>query len=135
METVSESPEQTRKIARDLAKKLRQGDVVCLFGDLGTGKTVFVQGLAAGLGIKKRVLSPSFLTMREYNKLVHLDFYHQTDDNIKGLDLQEVFASGKIVVVEWADRIRKFLPKKRLDIFFNFLDEQTRKIQIVQKNS
>jgi tRNA threonylcarbamoyladenosine biosynthesis protein TsaE len=134
MEVVSESPEQTKEIARDLAKKLRQGDVICLFGDLGTGKTVFVQGLAAGLGIKKRVLSPSFLTMREYNKLVHLDFYHQTGGNIKGLDLQEVFASRKIVVVEWADRIRKFLPKKRWDIFFEFLDDQKRKLKIVKKN-
>ncbi|OGD86760.1 tRNA (adenosine(37)-N6)-threonylcarbamoyltransferase complex ATPase subunit type 1 TsaE [Candidatus Curtissbacteria bacterium RBG_16_39_7] len=135
MEIVSKSPEQTKKIARDLAKRLSGEDIVCLFGDLGTGKTVFVQGLAEGLGIKKRVLSPSFLTMREYDKLVHLDFYHQVNESIKGLDLQEIFTSGKIIVIEWADKIKKFLPRQRLDIFFEFLNDDTRRIRIVKQGS
>lgn len=132
MEVTTNSAKETKEFGKKFSKSLKPGDVICLFGDLGTGKTTFVQGLAFGLGIKKRILSPSFFTMREYNKLIHMDFYHQTGEDIKGLDTEEVFNSGKIVVIEWANKIKRFLPKKRIDIFFEFLGEQKRKIKIVR---
>lgn len=134
MEVTTNSANQTKEFGKKFSKSLKLGDVVCLFGDLGTGKTTFVQGIAVGLGIKKRILSPSFFTMREYTNLIHMDFYHQAGEDIKGLDLQEIFNSNKIIVIEWADKIKKFLPKKRMDIYFEFINEQTRKLRIVKQN-
>jgi tRNA threonylcarbamoyladenosine biosynthesis protein TsaE len=141
MEIVSHSPEQTKKIARNLAKKLRGGDIVCLFGDLGTGKTVFVQGLAEGLGIKKRILSPSFVFQREYDtgqkkKFYHIDLYRIENAGQAGnLGLEEVIESkDNIIAIEWAEKIKNFLPKKRIDIFLSFKNEEERKIKIEKRS-
>ena len=133
------SAQKTQKVARDFAKNLKDGDVIAIFGDLGTGKTVFVQGLAKGLGIKRRIISPSFVFMRSYPFILkgqpltfyHIDLYRgENIEDFRSLGLSEIFSSSSVVVLEWAEKIKNFLPKKRIDIFLEKLDEKTRKIKI-----
>ena len=98
MKFISVSPESTRTFAKNFAKKLKTGSLLALFGDLGSGKTTFIQGLASGLGIKKRVLSPTFIFIRSYklqNKkplttFHHIDLYRiQQPEEVRGLGLEE----------------------------------------------
>ena len=137
MEIKSKSPDQTQQIACDLAETLESPTVVAIFGDLGSGKTVFVKGLAKGLGIKKRILSPTFVFMRSYpfiknNRTMifhHLDLYRLNKNGPQNLGIDEIFLENSIVAIEWADRLRK-LPKKRIDVYLKNIDEHTRKITI-----
>jgi tRNA threonylcarbamoyladenosine biosynthesis protein TsaE len=102
-----------------LASTIRIPAVICLYGDLGSGKTTFVQGFARGLGISERITSPSFLLMKQYHipsggTLYHIDLYKSIL-----LEIEEiVHAIDSIVVIEWADKIKETLPKKRIDISF-----------------
>lgn len=139
MEVKTSSPRQTQKVAQKLAKSLKGGEVVALFGDLGSGKTVFVQGLAKGFGIKRRIISPSFVFMRTYAIILgqkpltfyHLDLYRgQSMADLASLGLNEIFSQDSIVVLEWAERIKESLPKKRIDVIFKVIDEKTRRIAI-----
>ena len=139
MEARTNSPKETKKVAEKLAKTLDAGSVVALFGDLGAGKTVFVQGLAKGLGIKRRVISPTFVFMRSYPFLHHkkpLTFYHidlyrgQDSGDFRNLGLEEIFSEDGIVVLEWAEKIKEVLPKKRVDVIINVTGEKSRKISI-----
>ena len=139
MEVKTNTPFATQKIAQDLAKNLKGGEVIALFGDLGAGKTVFVQGLAKGLGIKRRIISPSFVFMRTYPIILshqtltfyHLDLYKgESMADLASLGLDEIFSPESVVVLEWADRIKKELPKKRINVFFETIDEKTRRISI-----
>ena len=139
MEIKSTSQAATQKIAQKLAKKLNGSDVIALFGDLGSGKTVFVQGLARGLGIKKRITSPTFVFMRAYeikHKGEELTFYHldlyraQNIDDLKSLGLSEIFNKDSIVVLEWADKIKNKLPAKRIDVEITSINAKERKIKI-----
>ena len=139
MEAKSNSPKETKKIASKLASGLKEGNVIALYGDLGSGKTVFVQGLAKGLGVKRRILSPTFVFMRQYPlklhgkslMFYHLDLYRGEDENdFKSLGLEEVFSGDSIVVLEWAEKIRSILPKKRVDVIFEVIGEDKRKIII-----
>ena len=139
MEVKTNTPFATQKIAQDLAKNLKGGEVIALFGDLGAGKTVFVQGLARGLGIKRRIISPSFVFMRTYPIILgqksltfyHLDLYRgESMADLASLGLDEIFSPESVVVLEWADRIKKELPKKRINVFFETIDEKTRRISI-----
>ncbi|OGD93948.1 tRNA (adenosine(37)-N6)-threonylcarbamoyltransferase complex ATPase subunit type 1 TsaE [Candidatus Curtissbacteria bacterium RIFCSPHIGHO2_01_FULL_41_44] len=139
MEAKTTSPRQTQKIAQELGKTLKSGEVIALYGDLGVGKTVFVQGLAHGLGIKRRILSPTFVFMRSYPLILkgkpltfyHLDLYRgQSMQDFKALGLDEIFEENSIVVLEWANKIKNILPKKRIDVFLKIIDEKTRAIEI-----
>lgn len=136
---ITNSQQETKKLARDFAKYLKAGDIVALYGDLGAGKTTFTQGLASGLGIKKKVMSPTFIFMRSYPIMLkkesvtfhHLDLYRGQDEkDFKSLGLNEIFTTDAIVVLEWADRIKRILPKKRIDIYFENKNGQKRKIKI-----
>jgi len=137
MHLTSHSPKETQKIASKLAKRLKKGEVLCLFGDLGGGKTTFIQGLAKGLGIKKRVTSPSFVLMRKYpvkdyllTNLYHIDCYRiKSAKEILDIGFNEILEDkNAVIAIEWADKIKKILPDKRVDIKFEFIDEVTRKI-------
>ena len=139
MEIKTCSPRETQKIAQKLAKSLNGGEVFALFADLGAGKTVFVQGLARGLGIKRRIISPSFVFMRTYPIILgqksltfyHLDLYRgESMADLASLGRGEIFSPESVVVLEWADRIKKELPKKRINVFFETIDEKTRRISI-----
>ena len=142
MQLTSHSPKETQKIASKLAKELKEGEVLCLFGDLGGGKTTFVQGLAKGLGIKKRVTSPSFVLMRKYpiyghlvTSLYHIDCYRiKSAKEILDIGFNEILEDkNAVIAVEWADKIKKILPDKRVDIKFEFVDEKTREIDLEVK--
>jgi len=142
MQLTSHSPKETQKIASNLAKKLKKGEVLCLFGDLGGGKTTFVQGLARGLDVKKRVTSPSFVLMRKYpisghlvTSLYHIDCYRiKSYKEILDIGFNEILEDkNAVIAIEWADKIKKILPDKRVDIKFEFVDEKTRKIDFKLK--
>lgn len=134
----SGSEAETKKIAKDFAKLLKGGDVVALFGDLGSGKTVFVKGLARGLGIKTTITSPTFVLIKSYPiyraqkslNFYHLDLYRVSGaKDIESLGLEELFSKDAIVVIEWADRL-KHLSKKRIDVFLEAINGHTRRITI-----
>lgn len=132
---------ETQALGRTFAKTLKGGDIIGLHGDLGSGKTTFVQGLAEGLGITKRIISPTFIIMRTYeikskNKTVgiknfyHVDLYRvENEKDIEGLGLLEIMQdSENIVAIEWPEKIEHLLSTKRKDIFFTYLDEERRSI-------
>lgn len=141
---ITKSAEKTRGFAGKLAKTLKPGDILALVGDLGGGKTTFVKGLAKAFGIpEKEVQSPTFTLVREYSvncqlsavscnikKLYHLDMYRlRSGKEAEELGLEELLSEKQAVfVIEWADKIKKFLPKRTKWIEFDFVDETTRKI-------
>ena len=101
--------------------------IITLNGDLGSGKTVFTKGLAHAMGIDS-VTSPTFNIVKEYEgelPLYHMDLY-RVENNIDNLGLEEYFTKGGIVVIEWADMIKEYLPKERLDVKIKIIDENTR---------
>jgi len=110
----------TRLLAAAVAADLRTGDVVALTGDLGAGKTVFVQGAAAALGVTGRVTSPSFLLRRDHPgrvPVVHLDVYRMGSlGEVADLGLDELFDTGVVTFVEWGDTIRPLLPPDHLEV-------------------
>jgi tRNA threonylcarbamoyladenosine biosynthesis protein TsaE len=118
-EWLSSSPEQTRQAGRLLGAHLQPGDVVCLIGDLGAGKTTFVQGIAAGWGSPDQANSPTFVLVNVYRRpdkgrLYHLDTYRLSGpQEAEDLDLDTLIESGPLLV-EWADRILPALPAQRL---------------------
>jgi tRNA threonylcarbamoyladenosine biosynthesis protein TsaE len=116
------SAPETRRIGARLAALLRSGDVVCLYGDLGAGKTTFVQGIAEGLGIAARVTSPTFTLVHEYPggrvPLFHFDVYRlRGAADLADIGFDEYLARGGIALIEWADRITDALPGERLDAY------------------
>lgn len=133
---ISNSPLQTKKIAKTLAQELQGNEVICLVGDLGGGKTTFVQGLALGLGIKEKITSPSFVLIKKYQiakkhrLLFHIDCYRlKRPQDILDLGFEEIISQkNALVVIEWADKIKKILPKKRLEIKFVYAGKNKRKI-------
>lgn len=134
MEILSKSPNQTKKLGLKLADELKGGEIVELIGDLGTGKTTFVQGLSKGLGITRRVLSPTFIIRRSYKgrlNLEHFDFYRLNGPrDVLGLGLEEVASDPKtVVVMEWPERVG-LNQKNARKIRFEYVSEETRKITL-----
>ncbi len=128
----TKSAEQTQNLGEKIAGDLKSGGLICLYGDLGSGKTTFVQGLARGLGIKKRILSPTFLIVREYPNFYHLDLYRlQKSQEIVDLGFKEMMENPQnVVVIEWAEKAKDLLPQKRIEINFEIVNENERKITI-----
>ncbi len=119
-----------------MATGLKPGSLLALYGELGSGKTTFIQGLAQGLGIKGRVISPTFVFVRQYplpsgKTFYHIDLYRINEiAETKGLGLEEIFTDKRaMAVIEWADRIKEILPKKRMDVHFEYLGENKRRIK------
>ena len=117
---VSGSPEETKRIAAEIAKELEKGDVLCMYGDLGAGKTAFVQGLAKGLGIDGHITSPTFTIVNEYYgkfPLYHFDVYRIADpDEMYEIGYDEYIYGNGICVIEWPQLIDEILPQKRYNI-------------------
>ena len=134
----SRSPEETRSIARELARGLKQGSVVALFGELGAGKTVFVQGLAEGLNISPSwVKSPSFTLMRVFPgapPFYHLDLYRLDDPLKEDIDWEEIFELG-ITAIEWAEKIESLLPDNTIKVRLKIKGPGQRKIEVEQEKS
>lgn len=120
LDLVSTSADETRAIAASIAGALEPGDVVVLSGDLGAGKTCFVQGAAAALGVAGRVTSPSFVLVREYRgraRIVHADVYRLGSlQELFDLGYEELFDAGAITFVEWGDTVSDALPVERLEV-------------------
>ncbi len=110
---VSNSPEETFKIAEEYAKTLQKNDVVLLDGEMGAGKTVFAKGVAAGLNIKQNVVSPTYAYMNDYDGILyHYDCYRLSGgEQALGLGLTDYFEAGGICLIEWAQNIESVLPK------------------------
>lgn len=130
---ITSSSEETKQFAANLAKKFNRG-ILALSGELGSGKTTFVQGFAKGLGIKEKIISPTFIIIRQYplpagrQELYHIDLYRV--ENFQGLGLKEILENpNNIVLIEWAEKI-KDLPKNTKKITIEKLDSDKRLITI-----
>ena len=119
--------EETITLAQNLESEKFPNMVICLYGELGSGKTVFAKAFAHAMGIDG-VTSSTFNIIKEYNgelPLYHMDVY-RVDNNVEGLGIEEYFEKGGVTIIEWADLIKDYLPDERLDIKFKVIDENTR---------
>jgi tRNA threonylcarbamoyladenosine biosynthesis protein TsaE len=134
MEKTTFSPEETFEFGLALAKELKAGSVVALSGPLGSGKTVLIQGICSGLGVTEFVTSPSFVIINEYPgkvKVYHFDLYRleNVEEFIK-LGYEEYFYGNGITLIEWAEKIKIFLPQERIEIDLEILSESQRRISV-----
>ena len=144
---ITNSVLETKKIGSNLAHQIlknklsKQAIVIGLEGGLGGGKTSFVQGFAKGLGIKEKILSPTFVIMKRFaiqnlrfTNLYHFDCYRiEKPSELLELGFKKIIQnSNNIVIIEWADKIKKILPKRIIRVTFDFLSEKKRKIIIVK---
>ena len=128
MKIKTKNAKETKSLAQKLAKDFveKRGPLIlALSGDLGTGKTTFTQSFAKALGVKKRILSPTFLIMKRFplkmsnfQNLYHLDAYRIKAPDLKKLNVEDVFKGQNIVLIEWADRVKEILPKGTIWIRF-----------------
>lgn len=136
MQFISKSSAQTQNFARKLAQKYKSGGIIALIGDLGAGKTTFSQGFAKGLGINEKIISPTFVLIRQYplsspqSMFYHLDLYRlENDFNLLGLD--EIFSDpSNITLIEWAEKLGDLLPKNITKVYIDKLDGDSRRISI-----
>ncbi|MFC0472416.1 tRNA (adenosine(37)-N6)-threonylcarbamoyltransferase complex ATPase subunit type 1 TsaE [Halalkalibacter kiskunsagensis] len=134
---ITQSPDETQKLAEKLGTLVQPGDVITLEGDLGAGKTSFTKGLAKGLGVKRVVNSPTFTIIKEYKgrlPLYHMDVYRM-EDEMEDLGLEEYFYGEGVSVIEWPSMIKSQLPEDRLIISLFHLGETSRKIMIASKGN
>jgi tRNA threonylcarbamoyladenosine biosynthesis protein TsaE len=130
-EFISRSAEQTRRVGMRLGAMLHEGDVICLAGDLGSGKTTLAQGIASGWGSLDAVTSPTFVLLNVYRGpdqqcLYHLDGYRLSGAReAEDLDMDAILESGTLMV-EWADRIREVLPPEHLWVGLRWIDDEQR---------
>jgi len=135
---LTNSPRQTKKIGFALAKaflgkgRRKRALVFGLEGDLGGGKTTFLQGFARGLGVRGRVLSPTFIIIRRAGNFYHIDCYRlRGPQELLTLGFKKIIADPKnIVVIEWADKIRKIMPRDAIWAKFEFVGRNKRRIVI-----
>lgn len=131
------SEEETCDLGRALSRGLKGGELILLEGDLGLGKTVFVRGIAEGLGIASEdVSSPSFTLVQEYRggriPMFHVDLYRiDVSDEMGTLGIEEILTAGGVVAVEWGDKLPPYLRRGALSIQFHDLGEGSRRIEIV----
>ena len=126
--------EETIELAANIESEKFPNMVICLKGDLGTGKTVFTKGFATSMGITETITSPTFTIIKEYLygelPLYHMDVY-RLDGKVEEIGLEDYFTKGGVVIIEWADLIEDYLPEERLDIKFKIVDEETRTLVFV----
>ena len=158
-EFITQNSSETKKLGKLLAPELRGGEVICLCGELGAGKTTFAQGLLEGLSAPKPYTSPTFVVMKEYKTAIseqktvkgkqesisrnkkdgkqkidnvyHFDAYRVSAEDILNLGWEEIVADKEnIVIIEWADKLKKIIPKRAIRIGFEWLDTKQRKLTI-----
>ncbi len=125
----SRSIDDTRELAENIESEKFPGMVICLNGELGSGKTLFVKGFAQSLGITETITSPTFTLIKEYNSgempLYHMDVY-RIEESDGTIGFSDYFNKDAVSIIEWADMISDELPEERLDIDFKIIDENTR---------
>ena len=125
---------ETIHIAQNLESEKFENMVICLEGDLGSGKTIFTKGFAQALGIEENITSPTFNIIKEYLNgelpLYHMDVY-RLDGKVDEIGLEDYFKKGGIVIIEWSDLIKDYLPEERLDIKFRIIDEESRTLTFI----
>ena len=132
---VSNSEEETMEFGRSLAGKLKEKDLVCIYGDLGVGKTCLVKGIVDGLGLTTEyVRSPTFAIINKYNgksPVYHLDFYRiESASEIDELGIDEFSGREGITLIEWPEKIVKYLPQARWEIKIDILGENKRSFNV-----
>ena len=128
----SKNEMDTIELAQNIESEKFPNMVICLDGELGSGKTMFAKGIATALGIQEIITSPTFTIIKEYSgelPLYHMDVY-RLDGNTDGVGIEEYFEKGGIVVIEWSSTIKDILPKEYLHIKFKVIDENKRTIII-----
>jgi len=134
-----QNTDQTKSYAKEFVKQLPGRKVIALFGELGSGKTTFVQGLAQGLGIEKRVLSPTFVFQRSYDlknkpfkRFHHLDLYRLVNlADAESIGIEEILAEkDSLIAIEWPEIIEKVLPKNTVKIRFKKISDSEREISV-----
>ena len=139
-EKITTSEEETELFAEEISSRVEGGDIICYFGEVGAGKTVFTRGLCKGLGVTGYVNSPSYIILNLYNspkyKIYHYDLYRIFDVE----ELTEIgfydFAGkdNSVTIIEWSEKLADELPKKRIDIIIEVIDETKRKFKIKRYN-
>ncbi|MEG2457758.1 MAG: tRNA (adenosine(37)-N6)-threonylcarbamoyltransferase complex ATPase subunit type 1 TsaE [Bacilli bacterium] len=122
------SEEETEELAQNIESEKFGNMVICLVGDLGSGKTVFAKAFARSMQIEENITSPTFNIIKEYKgdmKLFHMDVYRLTKDN-SDIGIEEYFRKNGVCIIEWADLIEDILPKNRLDIRIKVISENVR---------
>lgn len=149
MELITKSEIETRRVGELLAKEIEKGLVIALEGDLGSGKTNFVKGLAKGLGIKDKIISPTFVIMRRYNiplkdlnqkglsNFYHIDCYRMNSyRDLKDIDMESIVNNpNNIVAIEWARNIQNIIPDHALSVKLDYKDFNKRKIAVTKFHS
>ena len=134
MKLQSKSASETKKAGVRLGEELKPGDVVCLYGELGAGKTTMVKGIASAFGIQERdITSASYTIIAEYNMSVpfyHIDLYRLTPGEVPDLGLQEYFGTGGVAVIEWAERAEDELPEQSIRVTLTYTEDNAREIEI-----
>ena len=130
------SETDTKKIATDFSKIVKKGDVICLYGDLGSGKTFFVKSVCENFEINE-VNSPTFAIVNEYFgklKVYHFDFYRlKNSDELMGIGFYEYLNDKDAVLfIEWSEKFPEILPRNRIEIYLKFIDESKREIKIIK---
>lgn len=143
LDFISHSSAQTRRFGARLGLLLQAGDVICLEGDLGSGKTCLTQGIGQGMGVVEPITSPTFTLIAEHRPLppglvlYHIDLYRlgAAIDEALGFGLDDYLLGDGVCVIEWADRIQPILPEERLWIGLHYLDTSKRGIVIQASGS
>lgn len=132
---ITKSSEETRNFAEELSINFRNGGIIALSGELGSGKTTFAQGFARGLAIKDKITSPTFLIIRQYpipgqiNFFYHIDLYRLENIELKSSGLEEILKdSTNVILIEWADKISNNLPNHSKKISLNRVKEDIHEI-------
>ena len=132
----SRSEKDTIELAQNIESEKFPNMVICLEGDLGSGKTVFTMGFAASLGVEEAITSPTFNIIKEYTSgempLYHMDVY-RLDGKVDDLGIEEYYEKNGVVIIEWADMITDYLPEERLEIKIR-ISEDSEDIRIITIN-
>lgn len=125
----SRNEKETIQIAENLESEKFENMIICLEGDLGSGKTMFTKGFAHALGIDENITSPTFNIIKEYDSgempLYHMDVY-RLDGKVDSVGIEDYYTKNGVVIIEWADTIKDYLPEERLDIRIKVIDEDKR---------
>lgn len=138
---ISKSEEETLTLGSDFGRKLKAGDLVALYGELGSGKTQFVKGICKTFDAKEAVTSPTFTIVNEYHgtapdsreaiRIFHIDLYRLNNTTeIFGIGFDDYLEAGGICLVEWAEKLDGIIPERRYDIKLSIVDQNTREITL-----